>query len=156
MCASPSDPKKPRGPFDVPVFLTDELGDLFEAHRPYGRSETGFLTGRSFHPAADVYETAEALMIVLEVPGMERDQIDIRLEGGRLVVAGSRGFVKSRADEEFVRLERGFGSFARAFEVPQDADTDAITAKLDLGVLTITIPRRNQSLTIQVEQADGK
>ncbi|HDS29864.1 MAG TPA: Hsp20/alpha crystallin family protein, partial [Firmicutes bacterium] len=86
--------------------------------------------------------------------GMERDQIDLKLEGRRLTVSGSRNFVKEHPDEAFVRLERGFGSFVRAFEIPPDADTDSISARLDLGILTITIPRAKQEITIPVEQAD--
>ena len=117
MCASKSDPKNPPKPRRESTLYSDELKDLFETHRPGGRSETGFLAGRGFNPAADVYEAEDAFIITLDVPGMERDEIDLRIEGQRLIVSGSREFVRRHPDEESVRLERGFGSFKRAFEL---------------------------------------
>jgi HSP20 family protein len=137
------------------MFFSDDLEDLFETHRPYGRSETGFLAGRSFRPAADVYESPEGLVISLDVPGLERDQVALKLEGRRMTVSGSREFQREHPDEEFVRLERGFGSFRRVFEIPSDVDADGISAKLDNGVLTITVPRRTEHRTIPVESDEG-
>ena len=151
MCALPPDPKDPRDPFGESMFFSDDLGDLFETHRPYGRSETGFLAGRSFHPAADIFESPLGLVITLEVPGMEREQIDIAVEGRRLTISGSRDFVREHPDEEYVRLERGFGSFRRVFEIPQDIDPQSVTAKLDLGVLTILIAKSGEPRSIPVE-----
>ncbi len=153
MCASKSDPKNPPKPHTDSTFLTDNLGDLFETHRRGGRSETGFLAGRGFNPAADIYESEDALNITLDVPGMVRDQIDLKIEGQRLTVSGSREFVRTHADEESVRLERGFGNFRRAFELPQDIDSEGVTARLEQGVLTVRIPRRSAGFTIEVEQA---
>ena len=94
-------------------------------------------------------------MITLEVPGIARDQIDISVEGNRLSISGSRDFVRDDPDEEFVRLERGFGSFKRVFEIPSGIDTQSVTATLDLGVLTILVPRQSGRREIPVESGGG-
>jgi len=150
MATRDPDPKDPPDPFDERAFFAEELGDLFEAHRPYGRSETGFLAGRSFRPAANIHETADGLTITLDVPGIERDDVDLKIEGRRLIVSGARDFVRDHPDEEFVRLERGFGSFRRIFEIPGDLDHDRVSAVLDRGVLIITVPCRRRRREIIV------
>lgn len=137
------------------MFFQDGAKDLFETHRPFSRSETGFTAGKSFRPAADIFEAEDGLLISLDVPGLERDQVEIELDGRRLIVSGSRDFVRDHPGEEHVRLERGFGSFRRAFEVPRAFDPDRITAKLDQGVLTILVARRGERRSIEVESEGG-
>jgi len=127
---------------------------MFETHRPYGRSETGFLAGRSFRPAANIYETSSGITITLDVPGISREDIDLKIEGNRLTVSGKRDFIRDHADEEFVRLERGFGSFKRIFEIPGDVDHDRVTAKLEQGVLMVDVPRRESRREIRVESEE--
>ena len=151
MCPEPPFPKYPQDPWDDAMFFIDNLGDLFDMHRPCGRSETSFLSGRGFHPSADVFETPDGLTITIEVPGMARDQIDITIEGNRLTVSGGRDFERESPDEETIRLERGFGSFRRTFEIFAGVDPESVTAKLDLGVLTIMVPGRRQRQVAEVE-----
>jgi HSP20 family protein len=146
--------KDPPDPFDEPMFLIEELDDMFESHRPFGRSEVGFLAGRNFRPAANVHETEDGLVITMDVPGLEQDDVDIKIEGRTLFIFGKRDFVRNKPDEEFVRLERGFGSFRRAFEVPADVDQDNVAAKLDQGVLTIVVPLKRGQRRIPVNSED--
>ena len=157
MCAQKSGKKPPPDPpdqFDETMFLTDGMKDIFESHRPYGRSETGFLAGRSFHPAANIYETPYGLEITLDVPGVNRDAVDLKVEGNMLTISGSRAFFKEHADLDCVRIERGFGSFERSFEVPSDVDHEGISAVLENGVLTIQVPVKRTSREIKVESGD--
>ena len=147
-------PKPPSDPFGERMFFADELGELFDGHKPYGRSETGFLAGRSFKPAADIHETSDGLVICLEVPGMERDEIDLEITGNVLKVSGSRNFMREHPDEEYIRLERGFGSFERIFEIPGDTDPAKVTAHLERGVLAINVPRRVERRNIPVETGE--
>ncbi len=157
MSAQTPDRKDPPDPFDDPLFPCEDIEDMFETHRPFGRSETGFLAGRSFHPTANIYESPDGLIITLEIPGIDRKDVDLKIEGNRLMVSGSRHFVRDHPDEKCIRIERGFGSFRRVFEIPADTDPDRITAKLDLGVLTIEIPMRSRMDTpceIRVESGE--
>jgi len=135
-------PKSPEDPFDEFMFLSGDLEELFEAHKPFGRPETGFLAGRSMKPAADVFESPEGLEIHLEVPGVSMDDLDISVEGERLVVSGHREFVKDFPNEEYLRLERGFGSFRRVFEIPSGVEASDLEACLEQGILTIKVKCR--------------
>jgi HSP20 family molecular chaperone IbpA len=148
--------KDPPDPFDNRMFFLEELGELFETHRPYGRSETGFLAGRSFRPAANIYETPDGITIAVDLPGIDRDDIDLKIDEGRLIVSGKRDFKRDDPDEEFVRLERGFGSFRRIFEIPGEVDRDRITARLEQGVLTITVPRLRQRHGIIIKSEEDQ
>ncbi len=154
MCAEQSGkkpPPDPPDPLDEAMFLSNGMKDIFDSHRPYGRSETGFLAGRSFHPAANIYETSDGLEITLDVPGVNREDVDLKVEGNRLTISGTRNFIKEQSDQDCVRIERRFGSFSRCFEVPSDVDREAISAKLENGVLTILVPRKRTSHEIKVE-----
>jgi HSP20 family protein len=87
-----------------------------------------------------VYETPDAYVLSAEVPGLAREQIDIRFEDGHLLVRGSRTGAE-RACEQYHRIERGHGTFSRAFALPEAVDIEAIAADLHDGVLTITVPK---------------
>lgn len=148
------DPKNPKIPVGDMNFITGERDDFLDSRRPTRRTALGFADGRGFHPDSDIHETKDGLIIVMEIPGMDREEVDIKLEGRRITVSGSREFVKDKPDEEIIRLERGFGSFSRTFELPDGLNLDAIAAKLDLGVLTISVPIRQTQRTIPVEPGD--
>ncbi|HEX9745494.1 MAG TPA: Hsp20/alpha crystallin family protein [bacterium] len=140
--------------FGDKMFFSDELGDMFDTHHPYGRSQTEFLAGRSFSPSADVYEFDDGIVITLEVPGMAREEIDLRVQGNMLEVRGSRNFVRDTHDEEYIRLERGFGSFIRTFEIPTGTDPKTVSANLENGVLTVKIARAGSRRNIPVETGE--
>ena len=155
MADKPKNPKHSIDPFGDKMFFSDDLGDIFDSHHPYGRPETGFLAGRSFNPAVDIHECADGLLISLEVPGMRREEINLELNENVLTVTGSRNFKKDHEQEEHIRLERGFGSFRRMFEVPGDINPSAVSAKLENGVLMITVPRLQKGpLNIPVISGD--
>lgn len=130
------------------------IDELFESHTPFGRSETGFLAGKSFNVAANIYESPIGLVITIDCPGIQPEDFDLKLEGTRLIVSGKRDFVKDYQDEEFVRLERGFGSFRRIFEMPEGVDGTAVSAKLENGVLKIIVPLMQKRRDIVIE-SDG-
>jgi HSP20 family protein len=137
--------------FDESMFFGDVLDWMFESHRPYGRSESGFVVRRIFQPAADVIETQSSIIVKLEVPGVDYEDIQVNMEGSNLVISGKREFDRDAQSEELVRLERGFGDFKRIFHMPEEIDSSTIKAKLDSGVLTITIPSERPRRTIPVE-----
>jgi HSP20 family protein len=93
-------------------------------------------------PAIDVYETADRYVIAAEVPGMTREQIELALEDSRLTIRGHRADKGSgSAAVHFHQVERGHGPFARTFEFGSKIDTEAVSADLALGILTITLPK---------------
>ncbi len=79
---------------------------------------------------------------------MKLEDLDIRLENQRLTIKGERKFEAEEKAENFHRIERRFGSFARSFTLPQTVDSEAVTAAYDAGVLTVLLakrPRRSRS-----------
>src|SRR5215472_5793276 len=78
----------------------------------------------NFIPPADVYEDENSVEVRLEVPGIEEKDIDIRLENNVLTVRGERKFEKEEKEENFHRIERRYGSFARSFTLPSTVNPE--------------------------------
>ena len=99
----------------------------------------------SWAPAIDAFEKDNRLVIRAEVPGVERDDIEVRIEDGELVLGGERKRDVEFKDENAYRRERVYGSFTRRFRLPDTLDLDKIDAKYENGVLTIEIPKSEAS-----------
>ena len=91
-------------------------------------------------PAVDLYETAGQYVLVAEVPGLRRDDLQIHLRDSHLTVSGVRRESETPC-EQYQRVERGHGSFSRTFHLPAPVDGDRISADLHDGVLTVTCPK---------------
>jgi HSP20 family molecular chaperone IbpA len=96
--------------------------------------------GRYFVPAADIYETDEALTVLLEMPGVERKDISISLEDGTLSVEGKVDFSKYQGMEP-IYTEYLVGHYTRSFNLSQRIDQSGIQAQFQDGVLTLTLPK---------------
>jgi HSP20 family protein len=96
--------------------------------------------GRYFIPYADIYETDDALAVVLEMPGVEKKDLDVALENDVLRVDGRIDFTKYK-DLEPVYTEYNVGHYARSFALPGTIDQEKIGANLEDGVLTLTLPK---------------
>lgn len=92
-------------------------------------------------PRLDVYEEGNDVVIKTEVPGMERDDIEISLEGNTLTLKGEKKKEEKIEDKDYSYSERYFGSFTRTIELPTDVQTDKVTAVLKNGVLNIRLPK---------------
>ncbi|HSK10144.1 MAG TPA: Hsp20/alpha crystallin family protein [Vicinamibacterales bacterium] len=126
----------------------DPLQDLLALHERMNRlaraDEPGWM------PPVDLYETADRYVITAEVSGLSREDIDIQVRDGKLLLRGERP-PREPGGERFERVERGHGKFARAFVLPQAVDVTAITADLSDGVLTIEVPKADTLRRIEVE-----
>jgi len=100
----------------------------------------GALYPGSWTPAVDLLETDRAFLLYAELPGVEREDIDLTVEGRRLELSGRRRPLD--AEQAFARLERSYGAFRRAFDLPTAVDADGIGASLEHGVLRVTLPKR--------------
>jgi HSP20 family protein len=92
-------------------------------------------------PPADVSEEPGRYRIEVDLPGVSDDNLSIVAEGRTLRVEGVREKVRQSSSERHHMMERSTGRFVRTFHLPDDADPEAIRARLDQGVLTIEIPR---------------
>ncbi len=96
--------------------------------------------GRYFVPAADIYETDDALAVVLEMPGVEKQDLEVGLENNVLRVDGRIDFAKYK-EMEPVYAEYNIGHFERSFTLSGAIDQERIAANLEDGVLTLTLPK---------------
>lgn len=123
--------------------LKEAMDALFSSDMPAlarpGRSNGG----RTLAMAAkrDVSETGDAIELVLDVPGIDRKDIDISLTASRVGIAGKRDEKKDAKGRNDHRMERTYGAFERQVPLPCDADAEKASATLDKGVLLITLPK---------------
>ena len=95
----------------------------------------------SWMPAVDVYETDSRVVIRVDLPGVNQADIDLRIEDGSLVLRGERKFASGEKQEDFLRIERSYGSFQRTFRLPGSVDPGQVQASHEDGVLEITAHR---------------
>jgi HSP20 family molecular chaperone IbpA len=96
--------------------------------------------GRFFVPSTDAYETEDGLTLVMEMPGVVRESLDVSLEDGVLTVEGRLDFSKYEGLEP-VYTEYNVGHYARSFSLSDKVDQENIAAKIEDGVLTLTLPK---------------
>lgn len=115
------------------------------------------MAASDWHPLVDVSEDGDGYHIHAELPGVKREDVALTVEDGVLSIRGKR---ESRREEgggalKFHRVERAYGSFARSFRLPEDADADAVSAVFRDGVLEVLLPRceAKRSRTIEIKGA---
>jgi HSP20 family protein len=134
---------------DVAV-LQNRLNSIFQDFaRPDEASEA--LGSGNFMPAVDVYEDAEKLVLKLEVPGIRREDLDIRVEGRVLTVKGERKFESEEKEENFHRIERRYGSFVRSFTLPSTVNTEKVEATSADGVVSISFAKKAEAQPKQIQ-----
>jgi HSP20 family protein len=98
-----------------------------------------------FSPAVDVYEDKDALVVVVEVPGMKAEEVKVDIEKNVLTLSGERKLEKKEDAKGYRRLERSYGAFTRSFLLPETVDGERIEAALADGILTVRVPKRPQA-----------
>jgi HSP20 family protein len=116
-------------------------GDLFRGaffdDAPLGGGQSLFPA----MPAVDITETDKAYEITAELPGMDEKSVEVRLSGGVLSISGEKRDERREKNKDHYVQARSFGSFQRAFQVPDDVDAGRVQAKFKDGVLTVTLPK---------------
>jgi HSP20 family protein len=132
---------------DLASLEVDRLSRMFEA------AFTGEPISRgAWVPAVDIYETADRDVIVkVELPEMKREDIKVTFENDVLTLEGERKFVHDVDREQYHRVERGYGSFRRSFTLPNSVDAAHVQASYQDGVLTVTLPRREEARPKQIQ-----
>jgi HSP20 family protein len=129
--------------------LQREVDSLFD--RFFDRTGSGDSTSAVWAPQTDLMETDDAFQLRLDVPGMSKNDIEINLQNGTLTVSGERTSERTDEGEEYVRVERAFGNFHRTFSLPDAVDEDNIEATYENGVLSIHVPKTEESTRRQIE-----
>jgi len=130
--------------------LQREVDSLFDQF--FGRTDGGDRsTSAVWSPSTDLVETDDDFRLHLDVPGMTKEDITINLQNRTLTVNGERTSERTEEGEDVVRVERAFGSFHRTFTLPDAVDADNIEASYENGVLTIHVPKTEESTRRQIE-----
>jgi HSP20 family protein len=100
--------------------------------------------GREFAPATDIYETESGVTLQVDLPGHDPKAIEVKVEKGVLTLRSERK-ADPAAKESARRLERGFGVYTRSFKLPDTVDAHNVQARYESGVLTLTMPRKEEA-----------
>jgi HSP20 family protein len=120
--------------------------------RELEKKEEATIPPRVFLPTADIYETKDALNVVLEMPGVEKSSVDVRVEDGVLKVEGRLDFSKYQGLQPLY-TEYNVGHYSRSFRLSNTIDQNKIGAELKDGVLSLVLPKVEEAKprTIQVQ-----
>ena len=128
----------------------DRMNRLFEQNLPktkYG--DEGLLEG-AWAPAVDIHETDQAIVLKADLPGVNPNEVDIRVEDNTLYLKGERKMEKETKEENYHRIERSYGSFSRTFILPRTVSAEKISADYKNGVLNITMLKKEESKPKQI------
>lgn len=117
------------------------------------RSPWGESAITSWAPAVDIYEDGNQLVFKADLPDINEKELDLRIENNTLTLRGERKFEKKVEEENYLRVERRYGSFSRSFSLPNTVNTEAIKAEYKNGVLTVILPKREESKPKQIKVA---
>jgi len=109
------------------------------------------LTTTSYAPPVDIYEDEHNIVLKLEVPGIDENDIDVRIENTTLTVHGERKIEKEEKEENFRRVERQYGEFTGSFTLPSSVDPGQVSARYDKGVLKIRLAKKAESKRKQIK-----
>ena len=130
-------------PYNDLVNMQKEMNDLFE--RSWGRARREPASFGSFIPPVDIRENKNEYVVQMDLPGIEQKDIFVGMEDGTLTIRGERKYEEEKKDESATTVERAFGTFIRSFSLPGTADAEKIAAAYKNGVLTVTIPKREEA-----------
>jgi HSP20 family protein len=130
--------------------LQGTLSRLFQNYEPFRGNDELTTTG-NFVPAVDIYEDEHFLTLKLEVPGVDQKDLDVRVENNTLTIRGERKFEKEEKEENFHRIERRFGSFARSFTLPSTVNTENVAANYENGVLLLKLAKKAEARPKQIK-----
>ena len=141
-------------PLNELLTVQKRMNQLFES----ALARTDFDTQKgvdTWTPVCDVYEAAGSFTLCLELPGLEQERIDVRLDGDDLVVSGEREIDREGSAEQFHRVECSYGKFSRRFRLPSTVARDAVEATYRNGLLRIALPnsghRPTDSIRVSIQ-----
>jgi HSP20 family protein len=139
------------------VNLRKDFNDFFDSFF----SEPAFsfpklFTEKNWHPNVDVSEGKRDIIVKAEIPGVDKEGIDISLDGRLLTIRGEKKQEKEETDEHYHRVESSFGLYKRTIELPADVDESKVDAKYKNGVLKIKLKKAKEAETKKIKIKTGK
>jgi HSP20 family protein len=100
---------------------------------------------RVWTPVVDIFETDKTMVFEVELAGVDPNDVEVRVENNTLYLKGERKVEKEAKEQKYHHVERSFGSFARSFTLPHSVDGDQVAAEYHDGILTLTLPKKEQA-----------
>jgi HSP20 family protein len=129
--------------------LQDQVNRLFEDN--FTRDRSGHADLATWAPPVDIYETENELVVKVDLPDLQDKDIDVRVENNTLTIRGERKFDKDVDEENYLRIERAYGSFMRSFSLPNTVSAENIRAEYRNGVLTLHMAKLEESKPKQIK-----
>ena len=107
-------------------------------------------------PALDISERKDAYLVMVELPGVEPDDLQITMEDGLLTIQGKRQFAQESSEQQFHRVERRYGAFRRSITLPAQVQAEQIEATFDNGVLEIVVPKAEEATPKRIQVRPGR
>jgi HSP20 family protein len=95
-------------------------------------------------PPVDIFEVGDAFVLKLKIPEVDKDSIDIKLDDNELTITGERSLEPGTEGEQYLRMERGYGTFTRSFTLTQTIDASGIKAAIKDGILRVELRKRKE------------
>lgn len=139
---APANDDESYDPFAEMAAMQRHMNSLMAA--PFGGMTPG---AAAFNPGYDIKGTDKNYIITFDMPGMDKSKINVEVKNGILQVSGERSgeTASNAANSHFYRQERSFGYFSRSIPLPKDAKADAVQAKYDNGILTVTVDKKEST-----------
>jgi HSP20 family protein len=116
------------------------------------RGSDDVLSRGDWMPPVDIFENDQhEIVLKAELPGINREDIDLRVENNLLTIRGERKREQENKQEAYHRVERSYGTFSRSFSLPSTVDTENVSADFKDGVLTVTLPAREEAKPRQIQ-----
>ena len=128
--------------------LQEQISRLFNEAFERSADESSITT---WAPAVDIFETEQELVVKADLPDIKPEELDIRVENNILTIRGERKFEKKVNESNYLRVERAYGSFSRSFSLANTVNSEAIKAEYKDGVLTLTVPKREEAKPKQIK-----
>lgn len=106
---------------------------------------------QTFAPSVDISETDKQYLIDVEVPGMDKKDIELNVDNNTLTISGERRFENKEEEKNYHRVESSYGSFSRSFTLPDNVESESIQATYNNGILHITIEKSEQKMKKQIK-----
>lgn len=138
-------------PFQDLIALQDRMNQLFDQTWARSRREREGVVAAAWSPAVDVYETPEGIVLKVELPGLNKEDIDIQIKDNTVTLKGERHVEKDVKQENYLRVERAHGAFHRTFTLPTAIQTEKVRAVFKDGVLELNIPKAEDAKPKQIK-----
>jgi len=141
-------------PFIDLVTLQEKLNRLFESNLIKSRYDEEEPGSGVWAPPVDILETPESIVLIVELPGLDKKSIHVEVKENVITLKGERKFVKGIKEEQYHRIERYYGKFIRSFNLPSSVEKDKAEASFKDGILRVTLPKsqkiKPQQVTVEV------